>query len=84
MSSFRRMMTHILGGLPVFGLYVLFPLGLCWLYRFVINRTLTLPSIGFILLIRKNHECYFSSLHPIKLSGMQKFRPLSKKKKKNN
>lgn len=27
MSSFRRMMAHFLGGLPVFGLYVLSPLG---------------------------------------------------------
>jgi hypothetical protein len=76
------MMAHFLGGLPVFGLYVLFPL----------------VSVGYIVIEPLVIDIAFYRLHfayqkkkktintiflrciPLN-SGMQKFRPLSKKKK---
>jgi len=69
MSSFRRMMAHFLGGLPVFGLYVLFPLVSV---GYIVIEPLVIDIAFYRLHFayqkkKKNHKYYFSSLHPIKL-----------------
>jgi len=83
MSSFRRMMAHFLGGLPVFGLYVLFPLvsvGYIVIEPLVIDIAFYRLHFAYQKKKKKTISTIFLRCIPLN-SGMQKFRPLSKKKK---